>query len=573
MRSDADPGGLRAPYALTRWGLVALSVLGLAGLAACSQIADIGQASSIAVYVVDGLTRVRPGDPPGRDRTVHIRAARNEYEPFQIVVWGGEEGLKGVNVEVTELKGKDGSAIERRHIALYREHYVRVSAPSPRSKEGPGWYPDALIPFQAISEERPLSGARFTGAPFNVPAHRNQPVWVDVFVPRETPGGSFTGTVIVRAEQHDQVNIPLLLTVWDFSLPDAPSLRSHFGSFGRRVARRHHLRPDSAEFRAVEHRYAEEMAQHRLSPPVPASLRPQIALDGSIDSTGSHEALKGWMQRFHVNRFPITLVGEDPVGRDRARNLRYLRSMHAYLEENHWSKFAYVYVLDEPNTREAYEEVRKRAKLIREAHPALKVLCTVQPTPRDPSWGTLVGAVDIWVPLWSRFEKGSVDHRLQAGDEVWSYTALAQGDGLTPSWLLDFPLLNYRIPMWLSWRYGLSGLLYWSAVNWDRAGDVWSNPLTYAEYNGEGLLLYPGVDAGIGGPVPSMRLKTIREGMEDYEYLRIFSAITHRDRADGIAREVAVSWTKWNENGSGLYSIRERIARSIERALRGSEAN
>jgi hypothetical protein len=37
----------------------------------------------------------------------------------------------------------------------------------------------------------------------------------------------------------------------------------------------------------------------------------------------------------------------------------------------------------------------------------------------------------------------------------------------------------------------------------------------------EGSLLYPGADVGVQGFIPSIRLKQIREGLEDYEYLTI----------------------------------------------------
>ena len=69
--------------------------------------------------------------------------------------------------------------------------------------------------------------------------------------------------------------------------------------------------------------------------------------------------------------------------------------------------------------------------------------------------------------------------RLSAGEEIWSYTALCQGRQDTPFWELDFPLLNYRIPMWISWRFGITGLLYWSTTNWAPTQDVWTNPVTY----------------------------------------------------------------------------------------------
>src|SRR5262249_15239537 len=163
-------------------------------------------------------------------------------------------------------------------------------------------------------------------------------------------------------------------------------------------------------------------------------------------------------------------------------------------------------------------------------------------SPSDASWGTLVGSVDIWVPLWTLFDEKSVAERQKAGEEVWSYTALCQGKpgGDTPYWQIDFPLLNYRIPAWTSRRYVLSGLLYRTVVYWT-SGDPWANPPNYnKQYNGEGLLYYPGTDAGIEGPVASMRLKALRDGLEDYEYLLLAG-----DAGLEKAAWMASTWAKW----------------------------
>jgi hypothetical protein len=40
-------------------------------------------------------------------------------------------------------------------------------------------------------------------------------------------------------------------------------------------------------------------------------------------------------------------------------------------------------------------------------------------------------------------------------------------------------------------------------------------------YNGEGCLVYPGAAVGVDGPVAGLRLKAIRDSIEDYEYLAI----------------------------------------------------
>jgi hypothetical protein len=521
----------------------------------------------ITVFVADPLTRIRPKDAPRATKEARLKAARNEYECFQVVVRAGEGGLKEVTAEASDLKGEGERAIDRKHVAIYREHYLDVKTPTVKSKEGPGLYPDALIPLTVPKPTAPpVPGApppkppRFVGAPFALPADLSQPLWVEVYVPKETAPGEYSGTITVSAAGQRPATVPVTITVWDFTLPDNPSLRTNFGGLGRRLLTGHSgYKPDTVPYRALERRYAESMAAHRLCPPIPPYVRPKVGPDGTIDPKETHAALKEWIESFHVTGLPLSLLGEDPTGKDRDKNVKFLQSSWAYLKENGWEKLAYIYVIDEPNDPKAYEEIRKRAKMIHEVVPGLKVLCTEQPVAQDPSWGTLVGSVDIWVPLWPLFDEKSIAERQKAGEEVWSYTALCQGKPGedTPFWQLDFPLLNYRIPAWTSRRYGLTGLLYWTVVFWP-AGDTWMNPLTYKTFNGEGALFYPGADVGIDGPVASMRLKSLRDGLEDYEYL-----VLAGDAGAAKAAAVAASWTKWETDPAKLAEAREELAKAI----------
>jgi len=513
----------------------------------------------IGVFVVGPLARVKPRDAAGTVTEATVKAARNEVEAFQVVVRAGEGGLKNVTLEVSDLKG-DGRAIEKKHIALFREYYVAVKQGSPQSKEGPGVYPDALIPFPE-GDAKPARPSRVASFPFAVGAGFNQPVWIEISVPKDAAPGEYKGTVTVSAEGAKAVEVPVTLTVWDFVLPDAPSLKTNFGGLGKRLLTGHpSFKPDTPPYRDLEKRYAAAMAAHRICPPIPPYLRPKTGPDGAIDAKESHAGLKEWIETFHVTGLPVTLIGADPAGKDRAVNVKYLQSTWAYLKENGWEKLAYVFVIDEPSTKENYEEVRKRAAMIHEAQPGLKVLCTEQPVPQDASWGTLAGSVDIWVPLWTLFDEKSVSERQKAGEEAWSYTALCQGKPgeETPYWELDFPLLNYRIPAWESRRYGLTGLLYWTMVFWPES-DPWLNPLSFKQqFNGEGVLFYPGADAGIDGPVASMRLKALRDGLEDYEYL-VLAGDAGREKAAAIAS----GWTKWETDPAKLAAAREDLAKII----------
>src|SRR5689334_12670245 len=190
-------------------------------------------AAPMTVWVADPLTRVRPKDAPGTATEAKIKAARNEAEAFQVVVRAGEGGLKGVTVAVSDLQA-EGRVLDRKHIALFREHYVEVKTPSPKSKEGAGVYPDALVPLPDPAAKAPAKPARIVAAPFVVPAGLNQPIWVEVRVPKDAAPGDYQGKVTISAEGEKPVEVPVTLTVWDFVLPDVPTLKTNFGGLGKR---------------------------------------------------------------------------------------------------------------------------------------------------------------------------------------------------------------------------------------------------------------------------------------------------------------------------------------------------
>jgi len=146
-------------------------------------------------------------------------------------------------------------------------------------------------------------------------------------------------------------------------LPEIPSMRTHFGD--GEVNPLVSGPPQSTTWggleagqRALQTAYAELMAAHRICPPIPPFLMPRINADGGIDPQPTDAALQQWIERFHITGFPIQFLGmegrgwqDDPLGADRKRNARYLRSMYTYLRAHHWEKMAYIYVADEPVRR------------------------------------------------------------------------------------------------------------------------------------------------------------------------------------------------------------------------------
>ena len=588
--------------------LATVSALLILGVSTYSSAADM-----IDLTALNSTERIGQSQEPYGAAAVEIKAARNEVESFQLVVAAPKENISVVEVEISDLAGPGGSKIAKKNIKLFREEYVRVRMSSPRAELPPGLYPDPLVPFVNPETGKPIeplnqrrerwgepiktTGYDMYAVPFDVFKGQNQALWVDVHVAKDVPAGTYAGQLSVRAKGGISEHIGVTVTVWDFTLPDGPTHRNHFGSFSN-VARSFNVKRGSERFKQIEMRYCRAMAEHRINPPIPGYLLPEVNGDGSLKIVPErHEALKEFIARFHMTDFeiPRALFARLPgstlkpdyktiseANREKAR--RYYRDFYKYLKDNGWEKQAYVYMLDEPNLRGNYEQVLVLGQLVHEAVPQLKCLVVEQTYQQDPSWPDIDPAVDIWCPLWSFIDRKTVSNKIAHGDEVWSYTALVQRspryhpqyenvkDLDPPYWHIDRPLIVYRVPTWINYQYDITGLLYWSTVT--TVIEPWSNP-AFAHprhYNGGGFLFYPGAPCGIDGPVASIRAKNLRDGMEDYEYMAILETLAGQKAVKEIVDIVAPNWWNFSRDGKQFLAAREKIAQQILKLKNADES-
>jgi hypothetical protein len=558
-----------------------------ATLLVLSLIQATASAATIDLKAVPPTVRVRQeGAFSGAD-TVEIFAARGETESFQVVVTATGGNLRNVSAQMSPLKGLGEASLPADNITLYREVFIPVRYSSPQATEPPGLIADPLVPFvnpytearvpEPRWRDKGMEGARFGAMGFDLWQDRHQPLWVDVQVPKDAAAGVYNGTFSVRAQNTERATIPVRVTVWDFTLPDGPTHENHFGNFSY-VARYYKLDENSEEYRALEDRYVAAMAAHRLNPPLPRRLLPKIAEDGTAQfDEETDRRITEFVERYHVTNIDVPRAPfRDMLTTNRSKAIRYYQSWYAYLQRKGWADRAYLYMLDEPNTKEAYDQVRQLGALVHEGAPKLRRLVVEQPYTQNPDWGTLDEAVDIWCPLFAFLEETSIQRVQSEGDAVWSYTALVQrapsyepgyekvrGEN-PPYWQIDFPVLSYRIAPWLNRRYGVTGLLYWTTVCWTSPQrNPWDSPGFRINFNGEGMLFYPGEDAGIDGPITTIRLKNLRDGMEDYEYFVLLEKAKGKAAVDEIVRTAVPSWGTWNQDPYQLLKLRARIAREI----------
>ena len=536
------------------------------------------------VWTVKSTVRVLRNVPIGERLAVELFSARNEWESFQILM-RSDAPVRGVNVQAGDLRGAGAAVLPAGAARLFRQHQMELTVGSYRNTEfQAGWYPDALIPFRHPVTRAPLGAARLAAAPFDLPSGQTHGFWVDIHVPADAPAGNYKGVYQVTAEGMTPVEVPVQLMVWDFCLPQVPTYQTALGSPAQRLRSYYQQREKQGketsptDWNAVETQCAEMLARHRINATPPSgSVVPALQDDGSYRVADAQvEALRDFVDRYQINAFSVprpTGIVKDPE-QEKSKLHAWLRAWDdasARLARPQITFFTYL--RDEPNDEEAYHFVQKWGRVIREAKSAVKVLVVEQTWSQKEAWGDLYGAVDIWCPLFPIFKEESAVKRQALGETVWTYTALSQRSPASPWWATDHPLLNYRVPAWISWRYRIRGILYWGAMCfWRQVEDPWANPETLDRrtdtqrthvWNGEGSVVYPGRAVGYDGIASSLRLKALRDAIEDYEYMAMLERAGLAAAAQQVVMPLAASWFEWEHDAAAFETARAELARLI----------
>ncbi len=363
---------------------------------------------------------------------------------------------------------------------------------------------------------------------------------MDIRIPADARPGRYRIPVTVESAQGSRAG-EVQLEVWDFVLPRIPSLNSAFIIEKARTVQA-----------------AAELLKHRLMPAFSKNLNvgdePWL-----IGEWGLKSANIGLWSKATGKQ--CTMAPPPSLATVRAASARYDPALRRY-----------NYTADEIDRCPAIlAPMKEWGRILHEG--GVENLVTMTPVAElyDDGSGSGRSAVDIWVLLPKMYERAvrQVNEVLRKGDEVWSYNALVQDD-YSPKWAIDFAPINYRIqPGFMSQSLRLTGLLYWQVDHW--TDDPWRNVETYStegrEFNGEGMLVYPGQQVGVTGVLPSMRLKWLRDGVEDYEYIEILKQRGCTEFAMKVARKVAASWRQWTQDPDVLERERRRLGASVERLV------
>jgi len=460
--------------------------------------------------------------------TSELYAARSEYEPLQLLVTSASGEEVAIAIEVEDLVGDNGKRIDRSTIDTFEIGYI-------------GNYPDVVYPHDAFTGDRGDRGRVF---------------WILHYVPTDSKPGVYQGAAIVKAGGQPQ-RFPYTLTVWSFALPERTHFKTClFSITGYAVVAWYGHPSGSPEYEELVRGIFDSLAQHRISPgcampggwyeygTLPIGTAPRRRLSESVlastfsDSIYGEDALdyyKKWGTYLTACGLDLSFFPVGPHGRyakspeTAIARERFWRTWYPFLKQHAWADGAYIRPFaDEMKQWKSAIAGRERALAVKRLAPDIKVLATI-----SGDNFKINDAINDVVDIWSI--SANVD---DAGMRTYFRDRRAEGDLVCPyihsAAILRYTGTNLRSFFWKVWRSGYDGCTYFSVNRWygdpsishyfrqfhnfnRLPGGRFEYRGEKAHWSGEGILFWPGP----AKPLASVRLELIREGIEDFEYMRL----------------------------------------------------
>lgn len=485
-----------------------------------------------------------------QDAVIDVTAIRGEEEAGQIIMTAGNKPVKEYDIVLSDLAGQNNAVFSKNNIKVYHELYIEVGAAGEYYTTA-GFYPDALAPFEGVK------AVKETGFDKN----SNQGLYISFDVPENQPAGTYTGSVGVVINGQTK-NIPVTLNVPAVTIGKETHVASSF------LNEWYFYRGELDTTEDMYDKYNKALFDYRLGCNNVTVYEEDV--DYYAEKVCEYAALIEcpgynipWFSKNYSSN-PYNLNGRDIVGPhayDIEKLCLYLRVIADKGLETGVDPFkkAFIYGWDEPDlsfgTDRAAIYVKEWSYIVKQCKKIVLEELAQKSVSADKKelLDDIIESLDNLphLVLSNKFLNMEIDldeeeisygpyfsalggqasrdrYRLGEGNPLWWYGCTAPRSP-NPTYHIDDTVLSARIESWMKADYNIQGNLYWSTCLYSEPGQA--EAITYPEnfytgnaarslsVNGEGFLFYPGKKYGVDGPIPSLRLEQIRDGLEEYEMI------------------------------------------------------
>ena len=565
------------------------------------------------VWYASGTQKIRPDVAAEEYADVqmsglNVKTGHLEYESAQIIMTANRD-IQDYNLIVNDLTLNGNSAVKfsAENIRVFNQRYIYCDN---RYGDGvfstAGEYPDALIPFKEAKQYKENKAVQ----------GKNQGIWVTFHSPKGQQAGEYSGSFTLEMDGYVQ-NVPVNLKVWDYDFAGNYTAESCFLIEWNAFS---YAELDSSQ--DMYDAYAEALLDYRLQPgllmnDIANSDAEDIAyytkkafdlaqderctvvfLPFDYDHTRGDtylvkETMKNWIRSFvdislesygteeQLNMVEKTMmyltIVDEPTMNDGALipRLNYVTEQFATCRSEVHDE--YLATLGNKETSGLTDkEYNFRLEVIN----AIDDISNIVTSEHDER---ITADVEVYCPQIDKYHEED-DRAQYANDkERWWYTCVGPWPPYPTYHINDSnSLISSRLMSWMQSDYDVIGNLYWATNLYNNyaENEFIEDPYTecserYEGANGDGYLFYPGKRYGVEGPIGTVRLQAIRDGLEEYETLQAIKSIyqgigvNFQNVYEGIAKNM-YSGTKVEGTTQIEFDLaREQIGNIAELASMG----
>ncbi|MCD6562568.1 MAG: DUF4091 domain-containing protein [Thermoproteales archaeon] len=531
----------------------------------------------IVWFPEEGTRIFRESKPPKEIlKSIELDAIRNEYEG---IIFGIHSLNKDIEcrLEITELVKDKNEKISKNNINVSFIGYIPISKNTPNTPEeeleinAPTHIPDPILNIKSME----------------IKQGNSQACWYSIYIPKDIEPGKYEGKIYVICD-NEKEELNVFLNVYPITLPSKKHLFITNWFDVNRISKYYDVDLWSEDFWNIFRKWISFMNKYGqnvfLVPLSTIKIYKEdrgykfdfsifdryitILFDEGAERIElSHLAhFKEWGHRELLFRdFNVVLKNGKEIKVNGDNIIPYLLpAIEKHLDEKKWLDKTLIHIADEP-IEDNFDVWKETSEKIHRYAPKLRRIEAIETIGFE-------NILEVWVPTLQHYNDWmeSYDKAREKGYEIWFYTCL-NPKGRYPNRFLDYPLIKTRILHWINYAFKLKGYLHWGFDKWP--DDPFGEPVSRLP-PGDSHISYPGKY----GPLPSLRLEAMRDGIEDYELFIILEneirkikkvlGFSNEDppyefRAMELCREVVQSIINYPRKMRDLLEIRKKVIKEI----------
>ncbi len=532
-----------------------------------TKITAENESADLDLYFESPLTKFSRSNTENTGKNSYkIKLARNETESCQFYI-AADKSMQGLTVELAPFEHEYGEGTLDAEMFIYYYYHFPVHT---NLLEESG---DTVIEEDEFVEPLlPLADS------FEVTEGKSQGFAINVTAGKDAPAGMYKAQLSIKNADGNVIKCANVYTyVWDFTLPDTPYSKSSFGMSGYSIYA--NLGMPAGDDHKTHAEHYDFLLDHNIS----AYQLPYDILDERADA---------YMNDPRVTSFEI--CGENLRYPDEDNADTVLARWEKVQSNPEWAEKGHFYYVDEPYGASGASLVKGQHEYLTEllktddfdvilpffnsdvdSGQYIDMIAAIEPyvdifVPRSDGFHANLAGVPYGRSPWT--SRGIVNKlgenlpRIKAlGEdpehELWWYVCVDPGYPYPNLFTWEQGNMN-RVLWWQQFIFDTEGFLYWATqYEWDKLyGSKYNsgNPDT-----GDGLLMYLGEKYGRTGPVASYRLIQIRDGFDDFDYLKMAEELVGREEVMKIVNRLTTDVLKVNEDPDVMIECRDEIAEII----------